>query len=57
MRIQSSTDPVTADICWKFPELVVIFPIHSNNFEIPLLLFAPRELTFTEILCSTWAMS
>lgn len=57
MGIQNSTDPVTADICWKLPQLVVIFSIHNNSFEIPLLLFASQELTFTEILCSTWATS
>lgn len=50
MRIQNSTDPVTADICWKLPPLVVVFLICNNSFEIPLLLFAPQELTFTEIL-------
>lgn len=50
MRIQNSTDPVAADVCWKLPQLVVISPIHENSFEIPLLLFAPQELTFTEIV-------
>lgn len=50
MRIQNSTDPVTADICWKIPQLLVIFPICENSFEIPLLLFAPQKLTFTEIV-------
>lgn len=49
MRIQNSADSVIADVCWKLPQLVVIFPIQINSFEIPLL-------TFTEILCSAQAM-
>lgn len=34
----------------------MIFPIHNNYFEIPLLLFAPQGLTFIRILCSIWSM-
>lgn len=57
MRIQNSTGPVTADICWKLPQLVVILPIHNNSFEIPLLLFAPQLSWLLLKFCVLWATS